>query len=118
MTDITLEGTPLHRLHNAAVMQEQVTIPHGIQTTNQHLTMLLEGSAPNTEGIVRTSVDTRASASFASPRLLARLGTAWENTSASLRLADTTEAKLTGKAVLKLKIQNFLTVLHCYVTEQ
>lgn len=97
VSDITVEGTPLHCLHNAAVMQEELTIPHGVQTANQQLTMLLEGSAPTAEGIVHTLIDTGASANFASPQLLARLGTTWENTSASLRLAASIEAKLTGK---------------------
>ena len=100
LTDTTVNGTPLHRLHNAAVVLEE-TPPHGIQTTDQHLTMLLEGSAANSEGVIRTLVDTGASANFVSPQLLARLGTAWDDTSAtsaSLRVADNTEAKLIGKA--------------------
>lgn len=67
--------------------------------------------------MIRTLIDTGATTNFVSPQLLARLGTAWDNTSASLRLADNTEAKLIGKASAKLKIQNFSAVLCCYVTE-
>lgn len=80
--------------------------------------MLLEGSAANAEGVIRTLIDSGATANFVSPRLLATLGTAWESTSASLRLADSTEAKLIGETTIKLKIQQqFSAVLHCYVTE-
>ena len=73
VTDVTVKGTILHRLHNAAVMQEELTIPRGVLTTNQNFTMFIEGSAHNTEGVVRTLVDTGLTANFGRLQLLARL---------------------------------------------
>lgn len=96
-------------------MHDKLTGSHDIQNTEQHLSMLFEGSSGNLEEVIRVLCDTGATTSFVSPWLLAKLGIAWQPTDAGLRLEDDIEGQLIGKEKVELKIQH--SVRHRYVTD-
>ena len=98
-------------------MHDKLTGSQDIQNTEQHLSMLFEGSSGNLEEVIWVLCDTGATANFVSPWLLAKLGIAWQPTDAGLRLEDNIEGQLIGKEKVELKIQHFSTVLHHYVTD-
>ena len=79
--------------------------------------MLFEGGTITQDLSYTVLMDTGASANFISPQLLKRLQLECQPADAKLRLADNTEAPILGKVQLRLKIQQFSTVVWCYVTD-
>ena len=111
-------GQNMHRLHNAVV----VATANSDMDTHEpdgHLAVLFEGrfgGGPH-DGLAPVLLDSGASANFVSPGLLQTLGISYPTSSATLRLADNSEAPTLGRAKLRFKLQHFLVVADFYVTE-
>ena len=115
--DQTVERTPLHALHNCTLHTTDAVPGEQPLSTDKHLTMLFEGGTTKQGLSFIILMDTGASANFISPQLLRRLQVECQPADAKLRLADDTEAPILGKVQLRLKIQQFSTVVWCYVTD-
>ena len=119
--DISVEKILLHDLHNASVLHDSLnTMPTSdptVLSTDNHLTMLFEGSTVQQRLKLRVLRDTGASANFVSPRILQQLKLSTEPVAAKLRLADNSETAIIGKVKLKLKLQHFVATVLCFVTD-
>ena len=117
--DATVESTPLHGLHNASVLTDGVSLAMHCDelTADKHLTMLFEGQMMRQRLPAQILLDTSASVSFVSPSLLKKLNLAYLPVEAKLRLATNSEAPILGRVKLKLKIQQFVAIVPCLVTD-
>ena len=115
--DQTVEKTPLHTLHNCTLHTTDAVPGEQPLSTDKHLTMLFEGGTTKQGLSFIILMNTGASTNFISPQLLRRLQLECQPADAKLRLADDTEAPILGKVQLRLKIQQFSTVVWCYGTD-
>ena len=116
--DIAVEQTPLHSLHNAVLcsVELQSDCADHVLSTDKHLTMLFEGLILHQRLPATILLDSGASTNFVHPKLVQQLRMHMQPASASLRLADNTEAPILGKVKLRLRMQGFSAAIPCYVT--
>ena len=88
-----------------------------VTSTDKHLTMLLEGHTCHQRLKLHMLLDTGATVNFVSPKALTELKLPYQPADDKLRLADNTETDIVGKVKLKIKIQHFVALVPCYVTD-